>query len=95
MKKLLLVIVAMSFGISLLLAQATPQPPRAETPRPGIYVEKEEIVINVTSMIPSSGFYKAKADTYQPTGKYRFVMDDKLMREKSEILLNKWLKESK
>lgn len=95
MKKLLLTLVVLTFGATVLLAQATPQPPRAGNDNTVLVRDDVEILINVTSKIPSSGFYRAKADTYQATGKYRFVMDDKLMRENSEMLLNKWLKESK
>ncbi|MCB5295580.1 MAG: hypothetical protein RBQ67_04600 [Candidatus Cloacimonadaceae bacterium] len=97
MKKTLFVMTLLSaVGFGLYAQEATPQP--APPPRPlvqGVYVDTETIEIRVSDMAPASGIYKSKSDTFFVTGKYRFVMDDRIVQENSETLLNKWLKESK
>ena len=93
---LLLTILGLCLG--LLFAQATPAPatPRVQgfqNVRP--YVETQVITIEFKSQIPSSDVYQAKADTYQKAGEYKFNFNSETVKEQSEILLNKWLKESK
>jgi hypothetical protein len=58
-------------------------------------VETEAIEIRVDALAPISGIYKSKSDTFFVTGKYRFVLNDRIVQQHSEELLNKWLKESK
>jgi len=89
-----LFIVAISAG--LWAQQAQPQDATGPTmTADGIVVDTEEIVIEVRSMAPVSGIYKSKQDTFMASGRYRFLMDDQTIKDKSELLLNKWLKESK
>ena len=97
MKKHLLLIIVLSLLTGVLAAQqANPQQPSGPIRNAEwILVDTEVIEIRVDAMAPVSGIYKSKSDTFQPTGKYRFVLDDTIVRENSEILLNKWLKESK
>jgi len=97
MKKTLFLMILLSmFGVMLIAQQTNPQ--AAQEPRlgaDGIYRDTQEIRIDVNAMAPVSGFYKIKADTFFVSGKYRFVLNDKIVQENSEVLLNKWLKESK
>ncbi|MCK9557245.1 MAG: hypothetical protein PHO85_00340 [Candidatus Cloacimonetes bacterium] len=97
MKKHLLMVIVLSLLAGVLLAQqANPQPTTGPIRNAeGILVDTEVIEIRVEAMAPVSGIYKSKSDTFQATGKYRFVIDDRIVQENSEILLNKWLKESK
>ncbi|MDD3578340.1 MAG: hypothetical protein PHS23_05025 [Candidatus Cloacimonetes bacterium] len=92
MKKMLFLLFAFIAISGILVAQqATTQGTNAGN----IYIDEEEIVIDVKAFAPESGIYKAKSETYTISKKYRFVLDDQIVRENSEILLNKWLKESK
>ena len=93
MKKLLLILVLSTIIGGVVHAQAQQTKPRTQnTP---IFIEDKEIVIDAKSKIPATGIYKAKADTSVPNTKYRFILTDKVIKEQSENLLNKWLKESK
>ncbi|HNQ43639.1 MAG TPA: hypothetical protein PKI59_04385 [Candidatus Cloacimonadota bacterium] len=92
MRKYVLLVATITLVAGIVYAQ-----PATQTPAQGgtVFVETEEIVIELKSMIPPTGIYQAKADTYIPSGQYRFSLDDEFIRENSELLLNKWLKESK
>lgn len=103
MKKYLLIVVVLGLAIGAIYAQATPT---QTTPRPanqpvtgfqGVrqYVEQEELLIEIKSMIPATDVFQDKTDTYQHAGKYDFNFDLETIKTNSEILLNKWLKESK
>jgi hypothetical protein len=96
-KHLILILLAVSFACVLSAQQAvdSPQAGGPTMTRDGIVVDTEEIVIEVRSFAPVSGIYKAKQDTFMASGKYRFLLDDQTVKDKSELLLNKWLKESK
>ncbi|HOH98667.1 MAG TPA: hypothetical protein PL188_10225 [Candidatus Cloacimonadota bacterium] len=88
--------VLLSLILVLITGAILAQPANPPAPRTGpVFVETEEIVIELKSMIPPTGIYQAKADTYIPSGQYSFALDDEFIREHSELLLNKWLKESK
>ncbi len=89
---LLCVLIALS---SVLIAQQAPTQTQTGRNNANLVIEAEEFVIDVKALAPASGIYKAKSETYLVSGKYRFVLNDQIMRENSEILLNKWLKESK
>ncbi|HQQ67300.1 MAG TPA: hypothetical protein PLX77_00590 [Candidatus Cloacimonadota bacterium] len=90
MKKILILLCLFVCASAVLLAQeAQPQG------NGNVYIDEEEIIIDVKALAPESGIYKAKSETYTFSGKYRFVLNDQIVRENSEILLNKWLKESK
>jgi hypothetical protein len=97
MKKVLFLLIALStFSVALLAQQANPQPaPEPTINAEGVIVDTEVIEIRVDAMAPVSGFYKNKSDTFFVTGKYRFILNEEIVQENSEILLNKWLKESK
>ncbi|MCB5253546.1 MAG: hypothetical protein RBR69_05040 [Candidatus Cloacimonadaceae bacterium] len=97
MKKNLIILCTLLMLTSVLLAQqanqqATNQP---NVNAEGVFVDEDVIDIEVRSMAPVSGIYKSKADTFMASGKYRFMLDDKIIEDNSELLLNKWLKESK
>ncbi len=97
MKKNLIILCALLLLASALLAQQA-NPQTTNQPRVnarGVYVDEDVIVIEVRSMAPISGIYKSKSDTFMASGKYRFILDDKIIEDNSELLLNKWLKESK
>lgn len=98
MRKYLLLLTALIILSSALIAQAAP--PRTNQPTEGFqgvrqYVEKEELIIEFKSLIPATDVFQDKTDTYQKAGEYKFDFDLESIREKSDILLNKWLKESK
>ncbi|MCD8479921.1 MAG: hypothetical protein LRZ88_06630 [Candidatus Cloacimonetes bacterium] len=95
MKKTLILLFVLVSLFGILLAQQTPMQIQTGRDNSVVVVDEEEIVIDVRSLAPESGIYKAKSETYSTSGKYRFVLDDQIVRENSEILLNKWLKESK
>nr|MDK2851256.1 hypothetical protein [Candidatus Cloacimonadota bacterium] len=96
-KSMLMVILIISCAWVLSAQQSTdsPRPGEPTMTADGIVVDTEEIVIEVRSFAPVSGIYKVKQDTFLPTGKYRFLLDEQTVKDKSELLLNKWLKESK
>lgn len=102
MKKYLLLIIAVALsGISLFAQTATrpatqPNPP-ATTGFKGVdsYVEKQEFTVEAKSLIPATGIFQDKTDTYQKSGDYKFTFDLDSLRIDSDNLLNKWLKESK
>ncbi len=97
MKKNLIILCTLLMLTPVLFAQqANPQTtnqPRVNTR--GVFVDEDVIDIQIRSMAPVSGIYKSKADTFMASGKYRFILDDKIIEDNSELLLNKWLKESK
>ncbi|MCB5261423.1 MAG: hypothetical protein LHW64_03970 [Candidatus Cloacimonetes bacterium] len=97
MKKNLIILATLLLLTSALFAQQATQQttiqPRVNAQ--GVFVDEDVIVIEVRSMAPVSGIYKSKADTFMASGKYRFMIDDKIVEDNSELLLNKWLKESK
>lgn len=95
MKKLLILLCTFITVSGILSAQSTPMQVQTGQNKPITVVDTEEIVIDVKALAPESGIYKAKSETYTISGKYRFALNDRIMRENSEILLNKWLKESK
>ncbi len=95
MKKLLILLFAFTVMSGILLAQQAPMQVQTTEDNTVVIVDEEEIVIDVRALAPESGIYKAKSETYSINGKYRFVLNDQIVRENSEILLNKWLKESK
>ncbi|GAB1468531.1 hypothetical protein MASR2M64_12630 [Candidatus Cloacimonadota bacterium] len=92
MKKCLLLFAALGLSVCGLMAQAA-QPGGFNSVQS--YVEKEVLDINVKALIPASDEFREKSDTYQKAGEYNFTFNQESMRENSEILLNKWLKESK
>jgi hypothetical protein len=95
-KTLIILSALLMFATVLLAQQADPQTTNQPTVNAqGVVVDTEEIVIDVKAMTPVSGIYKSKADTFMASGKYRFMLDDQTIEESSELLLNKWLKESK
>jgi len=95
-KTLIILSALLMFATVLLAQQADPQTTNQPTVNAqGVVVDTEEIVIDVKAMTPVSGIYKSKADTFMASGKYRFMLDDQTIEENSELLLNKWLKESK
>ncbi len=93
MKKYLLLLVILGMGLGLVYAQATTGTNSFRNVQ--AYVEKEVINIDLKALIPASDEFREKTDTYQKAGVYNFTFDKESMRENSEILLNKWLKESK
>jgi hypothetical protein len=95
MKKHILLIVILGLSLCGLLAQTAPATPAGGFRNVQSYVEKEAITIELKALIPASDEFREKADTYQKAGEYNFTFDKESMRENSEILLNKWLKESK
>lgn len=95
-KNLIILSILLMLTSAVLAQQANPQPtnqPRVDTR--GVFVDEDVIDIEIRSMAPVSGIYKSKADTFMASGKYRFILNDKIIEDNSEILLNKWLKESK
>lgn len=97
MKRIVLLLVLFGISMCALYAQASPA---ATTPPAGFrnvqaYVAKEEIVIELKALIPASDEFREKTDTYQRAGKYNFSFDMESLKENSDTLLNKWLKESK
>jgi len=95
MKKVLILLCALiAFG-GILFAQQAPMRVQTDEQNRAVVIDDEEIIIDVKAFAPESGIYKAKSETYTISGKYRFVLNDQIVRENSEILLNKWLKESK
>ncbi len=97
MKKILILSIALLvFAGALFAQQAVTQADDGPVmTAEGVVVDTEEIVIEVRSMAPVSGIYKSKSDTFMASGNYRFLLDDQIIEDKSELLLNKWLKESK
>ena len=100
MKKSFLLLAAMLFLAYIGYAQTvTPQPTNQQQPKGfegvGQYVEKEELIIEVKSLIPPTGVFQVKSDTSQKSGEYKFSFSLEDIRKQSDILLNKWLKESK
>ncbi|MCB5270381.1 MAG: hypothetical protein LHW56_00890 [Candidatus Cloacimonetes bacterium] len=96
MKKNIIILCTLLLLASALFAQQAQQTtirPRVNTQ--GVYVDEDVIEIEVRSMAPVSGIYKSKSDTFMASGKYRFILDAKIIEDNSELLLNKWLKESK
>ncbi len=98
MNKYLLLIVTFGLVCFALFGQTAP----AQTNQPvtgfsGVrqYVEQQELIIEVKSLIPASGVFQDKTNTYQKAGEYKFSFNLESIKEKSDILLNKWLKESK
>jgi len=67
------------------------------TPPKGVrqYVEQQTMIIEVKSQIPDVDVFQDKSDTYQKAGDYGFTFNLETVKENSDILLNKWLKESK
>ncbi|HHV37100.1 MAG TPA: hypothetical protein GXX77_04630 [Candidatus Cloacimonetes bacterium] len=92
MRKSLFILLFVMLGISYLSAQFTGGGYINEE---GIYIEEEEIVIELRDMAPDSGIYKSKLDTFFMSYKYRMELTDECVEEYSEDLLNTWLKESK
>ncbi|PKN73315.1 MAG: hypothetical protein CVU50_03205 [Candidatus Cloacimonetes bacterium HGW-Cloacimonetes-3] len=92
MKKYILLLVILGLSICGLLAQAAPA---SEFRNVQSYVEKEAFTIDLKALIPASDEFRQKSDTYQKAGVYNFTFNKESMRENSETLLNKWLKESK
>ena len=99
-KPLVIVLFLISWG-AFLFAQAETTAPQ-QTPRTTTgfkavdsYKEEKEIIIEAKSLVPATGTFQDKTDTYQKSGDYRFTFDLDSLRETSNILLNKWLKESK
>lgn len=103
MKKTLIIIIALGLFGGVLFAQTTPVNTPPQTVRPtvsgfqgvGQYVEKEVLIIEFKSMIPATDVFQDKSDTYQHSGKYDFHFTLESLKENSDILLNKWLKDSK
>lgn len=75
----------------------TPTTPTTITPPKGVrqYVEQQELIIELKSQIPDLDVFQDKTDTYQKAGEYGFTFNLDTVTENSDILLNKWLKESK
>lgn len=96
MKKIIILSLCLIvFGIAL-WAQEAPRPqPRAGFEGTQIIKDTEAIDIDVKAFMPESGIYKAKSETYSKSGKYRFLLNDQIIKDQSETILNKWLKESK
>ncbi|MDD2227985.1 MAG: hypothetical protein PHY48_01075 [Candidatus Cloacimonetes bacterium] len=92
MKTIILLIVILGLSLCNLFAQAAPN---NEFRNVQSYVEKEALNIDLKALIPASDEFREKSDTYHKAGEYNFTFNQESMRENSEILLNKWLKESK
>lgn len=100
MNKTYLIMATLLLMASIAFAQTATQTPPAQPQTKGFtgvsqYVEKEELVIEVKSLIPPTGIFQDKSDTYQKAGEYKFSFTIKDIQQNSDILLNKWLKESK
>ena len=98
MKKYLLLVIAVAIGGTCLFAQAaTPQPTQPASNFRGVeaYVEKQEFIVETKSLIPATGIFQDKTETYLKSGDYKFTFDLDSLKENSDNLLNKWLKESK
>ena len=102
MKKQLLLVFALGMLTLCLQAQTATQPTTqnpAQTPAGfrGVqsYVEKAELAIEAKSLIPDTAVFQDKTDTYVKSGEYKFSFSLESLRKNSDILLNKWLKESK
>lgn len=102
MRKQFLLVFAMGMLLSGLLAQTATQP-TTQNPAPtpagfrGVqsYVEKTEFTVEAKSLIPDTAVFQDKTDTYIKSGEYKFSFSLESLRKNSDILLNKWLKESK
>lgn len=103
MKKNILILILMALALGILSAQPAPAVPEETnatpvvTPPRGIrqYTETQELIIELKSQIPDTDVFQDKSDTYNKAGLYGFTFDQESLEENSEILLNKWLKESK
>jgi len=101
MKKLIILLLLTALSACLLIAQTKPaNPAPVQQPDKGFkgvqsYVEKTELVVEVKSLIPTTDVFQDKSDTYIPSGDYKFTYNLDQLRKNSDILLNKWLKESK
>ena len=89
-------------GAGIVWAQQAPAEPDrnpAPTTNPprGVrqYVEEQTLVIELKSQIPDVDVFQDKSDTYQKAGDYGFSFNLESLKENSDILINKWLKESK
>lgn len=101
MKKYLLLIIAVALSGIYLFAQPAAQPatqptqPAANFRGVEAYVEKQEFIIETKSLIPATGIFQDKTETYLKSGDYKFTFDLDSLKKNSDNLLNKWLKESK
>lgn len=97
MKRIVLLLVLFGISMCALYAQASP----ARNPTPAnfrnvqAFVAEEELVIELKALIPASDEFREKTDTYQKAGVYNFSFNMESLKENSDTLLNKWLKESK
>lgn len=100
MKKNILILILMTVSLGILVAQpatqTAPANPVVAPPR-GVqqYTETQELIIDLKAQIPDTDVFQDKSDTYNKAGVYGFTFDKESLIENSEILLNKWLKESK
>lgn len=96
MKKIIILSLCMIALGSILIAQEAERPqPRAGFEGTQVIKDTETIDIDVKAFMPDSGIYKAKSETYSKSGKYRFLLTNQYVKDQSETILNKWLKESK
>ncbi len=103
MKKHILILILMAVAMGVLFAQEAPaatEQPAANpvvTPPRGVrqYTETQELIIELKSQIPDTDVFQDKSDTYNKAGYYGFTYNHESLVKNSEILLNKWLKESK
>lgn len=102
MKKYLLLIIAVAISGTYLFAQTATQPATQQPTQPAAnfrgveaYVEKQEFIVETKSLIPATGIFQDKTETYLKSGDYKFTFDLDSLKENSDNLLNKWLKESK
>ncbi len=102
MKKLIIITIALLIFAGIIYAQAAPARTQTQPQQPvkGFenavkYVEQEEWEIEIKALIPPTGVFQDKTDTYQKAGEYKFSFTLQDIREQSDKLLNKWLKESK
>jgi len=100
MKKFILLLVVLLFFSGIIFAQAATTTTTQQQPVKGFegasrYVEETELIIEIKALIPSTGIFQDKSDTYQKAGEYKFSFTIEDIRNQSDTLLNKWLKESK
>ena len=97
MKRIVLLTVLLGIGMCALYAQASPatNPTPANFRNVQAFVAEEELVIELKALIPASDEFREKTDTYQKAGVYNFSFNMESLKENSDTLLNKWLKESK
>jgi len=92
MKKFIILLVVLLFFSGIIYAQAatttTQQQPVKGFEGARRYVEETELIIEIKALLPSTGIFQDKSDTYQKAGEYKFSFTIEDIRNQSDILLN-------